>query len=233
VASDSQKDASTRRFTIRTSRKKDPASLIRKTYDDWARLFSATGLDPKVHIVYGGKKDNFWMMARPVHASMFGDSRGPHARREHPRFAREQGRCPLHRDLNLVFIQSTRIPMAPSHPCPLARHTGMGFGGVTSIIQGTKASAIFRTPKILQLRNGHCSGLIFDALEQLRERNIGDPSRRRGWGRDRPGRSVGVSPTHIATMPARAPCVIWPHVARDAQKRGSDGRAPILTSRSR
>jgi alanyl-tRNA synthetase len=28
----------------------------------WTRIFTAAGLDPAVHIVYGNKKDNFWMM---------------------------------------------------------------------------------------------------------------------------------------------------------------------------
>jgi alanyl-tRNA synthetase len=40
----------------------DPAEFDQEAYDHWARLFSAAGLDPKVHICTGGKKDNFWMM---------------------------------------------------------------------------------------------------------------------------------------------------------------------------
>src|SRR4051812_6340410 len=40
----------------------DPSDFDQEAYDHWARLFTAAGLDPKVQIVNGGKKDNFWMM---------------------------------------------------------------------------------------------------------------------------------------------------------------------------
>ncbi len=42
--------------------KGDPADFDQEAYDIWAGLFTAAGLDPKVHIVNGNKKDNFWMM---------------------------------------------------------------------------------------------------------------------------------------------------------------------------
>ncbi|MCX6943929.1 MAG: alanine--tRNA ligase, partial [Opitutales bacterium] len=42
--------------------KGDPAAFDQEAYDLWAQLFTAAGLDPKVHIVNGNKKDNFWMM---------------------------------------------------------------------------------------------------------------------------------------------------------------------------
>jgi len=40
----------------------DPSAFDQEAYDIWARIFEKAGLDPKVHIVYGNKKDNFWMM---------------------------------------------------------------------------------------------------------------------------------------------------------------------------
>src|SRR4026207_561510 len=40
----------------------DPAEFDQEAYDYWAGLFKAAGLDPKIHIQFGGKKDNFWMM---------------------------------------------------------------------------------------------------------------------------------------------------------------------------
>jgi len=40
----------------------DPASFDQEAYDIWAEIFRKEGLDPAVHIVYGNKKDNFWMM---------------------------------------------------------------------------------------------------------------------------------------------------------------------------
>jgi alanyl-tRNA synthetase len=39
--------------------KGDPADFDQEAYDIWAKLFTAAGLDPKVHIVNGSKKDNF------------------------------------------------------------------------------------------------------------------------------------------------------------------------------
>jgi alanyl-tRNA synthetase len=42
--------------------KGDPSEFDQEAYDIWAGIFRAEGLDPKTHIVFGGKKDNFWMM---------------------------------------------------------------------------------------------------------------------------------------------------------------------------
>ncbi len=42
--------------------KGDPSEFDQEAYDIWAKIFTAAGLDPKIHIVHGNKKDNFWMM---------------------------------------------------------------------------------------------------------------------------------------------------------------------------
>ncbi len=42
--------------------KNDPSAFDQEAYDIWADIFRREGLDPKVHIVHGNKKDNFWMM---------------------------------------------------------------------------------------------------------------------------------------------------------------------------
>ncbi|MDB6092521.1 MAG: alanine--tRNA ligase [Verrucomicrobia bacterium] len=42
--------------------KGDPSEFDQEAYDIWAGIFTRAGLDPKVHIVNGNKKDNFWMM---------------------------------------------------------------------------------------------------------------------------------------------------------------------------
>src|SRR5438445_9556456 len=42
--------------------KGDPSDFDQEAYDCWAGKFRAAGLDPKVHVVHGGRKDNFWMM---------------------------------------------------------------------------------------------------------------------------------------------------------------------------
>ena len=40
----------------------DPSEFDQEASDIWAGIFRAADLDPAVHIVAGGKKDNFWMM---------------------------------------------------------------------------------------------------------------------------------------------------------------------------
>jgi alanyl-tRNA synthetase len=40
----------------------DPSELDQEVYDIWKNIFKKAGLDPKVHILTGGRKDNFWMM---------------------------------------------------------------------------------------------------------------------------------------------------------------------------
>jgi alanyl-tRNA synthetase len=40
----------------------DPSEFDREAHDVWAGIFRKAGLDPAVHIVLGGRKDNFWMM---------------------------------------------------------------------------------------------------------------------------------------------------------------------------
>ncbi|WFB35401.1 alanine--tRNA ligase [Kiritimatiellota bacterium B12222] len=40
----------------------DPADFDQDAYDIWEKLFIKEGLDPKERIVFGNKKDNFWMM---------------------------------------------------------------------------------------------------------------------------------------------------------------------------
>src|SRR5213593_3496614 len=40
----------------------DPSEFDQEAHDLWAEKFRAAGLDPKIHVVSGGKKDNFWMM---------------------------------------------------------------------------------------------------------------------------------------------------------------------------
>src|SRR5271168_2251715 len=40
----------------------DPSEFDREAFEIWSGIFRKAGLDPAVHIVNGGKKDNFWMM---------------------------------------------------------------------------------------------------------------------------------------------------------------------------
>jgi alanyl-tRNA synthetase len=153
----------------------EPSEFDQEAHDHWARLFREADLDPAIHIVNGGKADNFWMMGdtgpcgpcSEVHVDLTpdGDTRGMLVNKEDPRCIEIW---------NLVFIQFNAQPVAgggdprPTEYVPLAaRHvdTGMGFERVTAIIQGTKNLTDF---------SGTISNYetdifrpIFDELEQL------------------------------------------------------------------
>jgi alanyl-tRNA synthetase len=123
----------------------DPSGFDQEAYDLWAGIFTAAGLDPKIHIQFGGKKDNFWMMGETgpcgpcselhVDLTPAGGTRGALV---------NQGSANCIEIWNLVFIQYNANPDGTFSPLP-ARHvdTGMGFERVTSIIQNTKGFADF------------------------------------------------------------------------------------------
>jgi len=126
----------------------EPSEFDQEVHDHWAMKFREADLDPSIHIVNGGKSDNFWMMGdtgpcgpcSELHVDLTpdGDTRGKLVNAEDPRCIEIW---------NLVFIQFNAQPVAgvadPGRVeyVPLAqRHvdTGMGFERVTAIIQGTK-----------------------------------------------------------------------------------------------
>src|SRR6266478_3103364 len=125
--------------------KGDPSEFDQEAYDLWAAKFSAAGLDPKIHIVYGNKKDNFWMMGETgpcgpcseIHVDLTpaGDTKGSLV---------NQGSAECIEIWNLVFIQFNANPDGTFSPLP-AKHvdTGMGFERVTSFIQCTKGFTDF------------------------------------------------------------------------------------------
>ncbi|HYE32560.1 MAG TPA: alanine--tRNA ligase, partial [Methylomirabilota bacterium] len=125
--------------------KGDPSDFDQEAHDFWAAKFSAAGLDPKIHIVNGGKKDNFWMMGETgpcgpcseLHVDLTpnGDTRGSLV---------NKGSADCIEIWNLVFIQFNANADGTFSPLP-ARHvdTGMGFERVSSIIQGTKGFTDF------------------------------------------------------------------------------------------
>src|SRR5213078_4329319 len=118
----------------------DPSEFDQEACGHWERLFKAASLDPKVHIIYGSKKDNFWMMGdtgpcgpcSELHVDLTpgGDTRGSLVNADDPRCIEIW---------NLVFIQFNANADGTFSPLP-QRHvdTGMGFERVTAIIQGTK-----------------------------------------------------------------------------------------------
>ncbi|MFO1476839.1 MAG: alanine--tRNA ligase [Verrucomicrobiota bacterium] len=154
--------------------KGDPSVLDQEAWDFWAAKFRAAGLDPAVHIVYGNKKDNFWMMGdtgpcgpcSELHVDLTpaGDTRGSLV---------NKGDARCIEIWNLVFIQFNANPDGTFSPLP-ARHvdTGMGFERATSIIQGTKGFADFANARISNYETDIFRP-IFDALEKLSGKKYG------------------------------------------------------------
>ena len=147
--------------------KGDPAEFDQEAYDHWARIFTAAGLDPNVHIVHGNKKDNFWMMGETgpcgpcseIHVDLTpgGDTRGSLV---------NKGSAECIEIWNLVFIQFNANADGTFVPLP-ARHvdTGMGFERVTGIMQCTKGFTDFS--RAVSNYETDVFRPIFDALERL------------------------------------------------------------------
>jgi alanyl-tRNA synthetase len=118
----------------------EPSEFDQEAHDHWARLFQDADLDPKIHIVNGGKADNFWMMGdtgpcgpcSELHVDLTpdGDTRGEVVNKEDPRCIEIW---------NLVFIQFNANPDGSFAPLP-KRHvdTGLGLERSTAVILGTK-----------------------------------------------------------------------------------------------
>ena len=154
--------------------KNDPSHLDQEAWDLWAEKFKAAGLDPNVHIVYGNKKDNFWMMGdtgpcgpcSELHIDLTpaGDTRGALVNR---------GSAECIEIWNLVFIQFNANPDGTFTPLP-AQHvdTGMGFERVASIIQGTQGFKDFSHARISNYETDIFRP-IFDEIEKLSGRKYG------------------------------------------------------------
>jgi alanyl-tRNA synthetase/REP element-mobilizing transposase RayT len=145
----------------------EPSEFDQEAYDHWARLFAAAGLDPKVHICHGGKKDNFWMMGETgpcgpcseLHVDLTpkGDTRGALV---------NQGSPKCIEIWNLVFMQFNANPDGTFSPLPAKSvDTGMGFERVTSIIQNTRGFTDFN--RVISNYETDIFRPIFDRLEQL------------------------------------------------------------------
>ena len=117
----------------------DPGSFDQEAYNSWAAAFAKAGLDPKIHVVNGNRKDNFWMMGdtgpcgpcSEIHVDLTekGDTLGRLV---------NQGSAFCMEIWNLVFIQLNANPDGGFSPLP-SRHvdTGMGFERVAGIIECT------------------------------------------------------------------------------------------------
>jgi alanyl-tRNA synthetase len=162
----------------------EPSEFDQEAYNHWEKLFKAAGLDPKVHVCTGGKKDNFWMMGdtgpcgpcSEIHVDLTpaGDTGGKLVNAGSPECIEIW---------NLVFIQFNANPDGTFSPLP-AKHvdTGMGFERVTSIIQCTKNFTDFGG--IISNYETDIFRPIFDKLEELSGKKYGStlPNQSRGTG---------------------------------------------------
>jgi alanyl-tRNA synthetase len=152
----------------------DPSEFDQEAWSHWAEKFKSAGLDPKIHIVNGGKKDNFWMMGETgpcgpcseLHIDLT-----PEGNTQGSLVNKGDARCI--EIWNLVFIQFNANPDGTFSPLP-AEHvdTGMGFERVTSIIQGTRGFKDFAHAKISNYETDIFRP-IFDALEKLSGKKYG------------------------------------------------------------
>jgi alanyl-tRNA synthetase len=152
----------------------DPSDFDQEAYDCWSHHFAKARLDPKVHIVDGNKKDNFWMMGdtgpcgpcSEMHfdLTLEGDTRGTLV---------NKGAAECIEIWNLVFIQFNANPDGTFSPLP-AKHvdTGMGFERVTSIIQGTQDFTRFAGATISNYETDIFRP-IFDEIETLSGKKYG------------------------------------------------------------
>ena len=162
--------------------KNDPADRDQEAWELWAAKFRSVGLDPDIHIVNGGKKDNFWMMGEtgpcgpcteihvdlrpgPVQTDVDAQTSGAKL------VNGSDARCI--EIWNNVFIQYNANPDGTFSPLP-AQHvdTGMGFERVTSIIQGTRGLTDFKNAKISNYETDIFRP-IFDAIEKLSGKKYG------------------------------------------------------------
>ena len=151
----------------------EPSEFDQEAYDHWAHLFREADLDPKIHVLDGGKADNFWMMGdtgpcgpcSEVHIDLTpdGDTRGALVNKGDPRCIEIW---------NLVFIQFNANPDGSFMPLP-QRHvdTGMGFERVTAIIQDTKNLTDFSGT--ISNYDTDVFRPIFDEVEKLSGKNYG------------------------------------------------------------
>jgi alanyl-tRNA synthetase len=192
--------------------KGDPSDFDQEAYNVWAEKFRAAGLDPKVHIVNGGKKDNFWMMGdtgpcgpcSELHVDLTpqGDTQGRLV---------NAGSAECIEIWNLVFIQFNANPDGTFSPLP-ARHvdTGMGFERVTGIMQNTRNFTDFT--RTISNYETDIFRPLFDQIEKLSGKKYG--STLPGGGATVPPAktSEGETPSDTGGTPA-------PLVARSEQEK--------------
>ena len=145
----------------------DPAELDEEAHRHWTTVFQREGMDPSIHIRYGGKRDNFWMMGESgpcgpcseIHMDLTekGDTGGSLVNLDSP-YCMEIW--------NLVFIQLNASPQGKFEPLA-QKHvdTGMGFERVCGIMATTRNFTHFKDPP--SNYNGDLFSDTFAKLSQL------------------------------------------------------------------
>ncbi len=162
--------------------KNDPADRDQEAWELWATKFRAVGLDPAIHIVNGGKKDNFWMMGETgpcgpcteIHVDLRPGPRETNSETQASGATLVNGSDSRCIEIwNNVFIQYNANPDGTFTSLP-AQHvdTGMGFERVTSIIQGTKGLTDFENAKISNYETDIFRP-IFDEIGKLSGKKYG------------------------------------------------------------
>ncbi len=166
----------------------DPSVADEESRACWQRIFEREGLDPKVHIRFGGKKDNFWMMGdtgpcgpcSEIHVDLTpkGDTGGALV---------NAGSAACMEIWNLVFIQFNAEAGGRFSPLP-ARHvdTGAGFERLCSIIQCTKNFTDFSG--VISNYETDVFRPIFHEIEKLSGKK---------YGRTLPGGAAGILDAQI------------------------------------
>ncbi len=136
-------------------------------YDAWKKILISDGLDPDIHIKYGGKRDNFWMMGDSgpcgpcseihIDLTLKGDTKGELVNTGSP-WCIELW--------NLVFMQFNALPNGDFIDLPKFNvDTGMGLERIAGIISRTKNFTDFS-----KLPSNYDSDLfadIFQAVENI------------------------------------------------------------------
>jgi alanyl-tRNA synthetase len=148
----------------------DPANADDDARAVWMDIFTRAGLDPALHIVDGGKKDNFWMMGETgpcgpcseIHMSLL-----PDVDEAAGRALVNHGDARCIEIWNLVFIQFNADGKGGFTSLP-SRHvdTGMGFERVVSIVEGTRGFTDFRQARVSNYETDIFRP-IFDLIEAL------------------------------------------------------------------
>jgi alanyl-tRNA synthetase len=125
----------------------DPSDFDKEAFDIWSGIFRKAGLDPEVHVIRGGRKDNFWMMGETgpcgpcseINVNLLASDDEAEGRR-----LVNSGSPRCIEIWNHVFIQfNANADGTFSHLAAKHVDTGMGFERVAGIAATTKGFTDF------------------------------------------------------------------------------------------